>query len=95
MKQKLMGKSILTGLTLLSLSNPLIAEPYWLNIPGAYSKLDGQYLPPASYLKKSHEACNEAVLRYTQNNLVHYIGCDTRPLPNAINLTAGPHSKRP
>ncbi len=90
----MIGKIVFTGFILLSLSNPLIAESYWLNIPGAYSKLDGQYLPPASYPKSSHEACNEAILRYAKNNLVHYIGCDTRPLPNAINLTAGLQRKR-
>ena len=66
------------------------AESYWLNIPGAYSREDAQYLPAASYKKSSFEACQHALLRYAQTNLIHYIGCDTRPLSDAVNLKPQP-----
>ena len=81
-----MKKQVLTTYLAMILSNTVIAESYWLNIPGEYSKQDRQYMPAASYPKDSREECNEALLRYAQNNFIHYIGCDTFPLPDAVNL---------
>lgn len=62
------------------------SEVFWLNIPGAYSKLDEQYLPSISLPTASHDACSDAIVQYAKDNLVHYIGCDVKPLPDAINL---------
>lgn len=62
------------------------AQPYWLNIPSAYSKTDDQYMPSMSFPVKSHDSCSDAIVEYAKSNLVYYIGCDVKPLPDAVNL---------
>ncbi len=62
------------------------AQTYWLNIPGAYSMKDSQYEPSISLPTVSHEACAQAIVHYTRDNLVNFIGCDVLPLPDAANI---------
>jgi hypothetical protein len=62
------------------------AETYWLNIPASFSKVDEQYIPPMSFPVRSHDACSDAIVEYAKTNLVYYIGCDVKPLPDAVNL---------
>ena len=79
-----------SGLSVLMIhTDTASARTYWLNIPGAYSKVDEQYLPPVSYPTPNHNACSDAVMQYAKDNLVHYIGCDVMPLPDAVNLPPG------
>ncbi|MGD2118342.1 MAG: hypothetical protein PVG66_08295 [Chromatiales bacterium] len=84
-------KTLLTTGLLLALTNTIQAQTYWLNVPGAYSKEEQQYIPAISLPTASHDACSDAIVQYAQDNLVHYIGCDVKPLPNAVNL---PHGAR-
>ena len=81
---------LLASSLMLTLNNTATAQTYWLNIPGAYSKVDEQYLPPLSFPTPNHNACSDAVVQYAKDNLVHYIGCDVKPLPDAVNLPRGP-----
>lgn len=84
----------LPGIFALTLAGPVTAQTYWLNIPGAYSKVDEQYLPSMSFPTPNHNACSDAVVHYAKNNLVHYIGCDVKPLPDAVNLQHRPSPSR-
>ena len=67
-------------------SSTALAETYWLNIPGAYSKTDESNIPSMSFPMQSHDACADAIVEYAKANLVYYIGCDVKPLPDAVNL---------
>ena len=87
-------KSLLTASLLLAFASTLQAQTYWLNIPGAYSQEERQYLPPFSIPTASHDACSDAIVQYARDNLVHYIGCDVKPLPNAVNLPRGAYKSR-
>lgn len=62
------------------------AQTYWLNIPGAYNLKDSQYESSLSLPTVSHEACAQAIVQYTRDNLVNFIGCDVQPLPDAVNI---------
>jgi len=62
------------------------AQTFWLNIPAAYSKTDELYVPSMSFPVSSHDACSDAIVEYAKSNLVFYIGCDVKPLPDAVNL---------
>jgi len=77
--------STLLGLVL-GLVSTAYGQTYWLNIPGAYSKTDEQYLPSISLPTANHDACSDAIVQYAKDNLVHYIGCDVKPLPDAVNI---------
>jgi len=72
-------------ITLLAIST-IQAETYWLNIPGHYSKVDGQLVPSLSLPTPSHDKCSDAIIEYAKTNLVYYIGCDVKPLRDAVNL---------
>ena len=64
------------------------ANTYWLNIPGSYSAEEGRYMPSVSFPTSDHYACSDAIVQYAKDNLVNYIGCDVKPLPDAVNLPA-------
>lgn len=81
-------KLVVLSLLLAGLSASLQAQTYWLNIPGAYNKVDEQYHPSISIPTSGHDACSDAVVEYAKQNLVHYIGCDVKPLPDAKNINA-------
>ena len=63
------------------------AETWWLNIPSHYSPVTDKYVPSMSLLTFSYEQCREGIISYTSENFVNYIGCDVRPLRDAVNLS--------
>ena len=68
-------------------SDSLSAETYWLNMPASYSKKYSEYTPSVSLPTVDYEACLAAMTQYAQDNeMVDKIGCDIKPLPDAINL---------
>ena len=77
--------SLIAGLTF-GVMQLAQAQTYWLNIPGAYSMEDGLYEASISLPTVSHAACAQAIVQYTRDNLVNFIGCDVLPLPDAVNL---------
>ena len=80
-------KKFISILVLLWSSN-LLAEPaYWVNIPRHHSIIDGKIIPSVSWYTRSHEECSDAVVDYARDNLVNFISCSTRPLPDASNLS--------
>lgn len=81
-----MFKRILLTFLLSLLAATAVAETYWLNLPGAYSKTDEQHIPAMSFPMQSHDACSDAIVEYAKSNLVYYIGCDVKPLADAVNL---------
>ena len=83
-----MMKKMFMLVTGLLFSQIIHADVYWLNIPGSYSAYDEQYYPAVSFPTSSHEACSDAIVQYAKDNLVFYIGCDVKPLPDAVNLTS-------
>lgn len=81
MKKLTIAAVLFTGMTA-----PAFAQTYWLNIPGSFSAEEQRYLPSISLPTGNHNDCSEAIVQYAKDNLVHYVGCDVRPLPDAVNL---------
>ena len=81
-----MFKQFFLTLLLSLLVSTAAAQTFWLNIPGAYSKTDEQYVPAMSFPMQSHDSCSDAIVEYAKANLVYYIGCDVEPLTDAVNL---------
>ena len=80
--------STLLGLSL-GLVSTAFGQTYWLNIPGAYSKTEAQYMPSISLPTANQDSCADAIVEYAKDNLVYYISCDVHPLRDAANLKAG------
>lgn len=57
----------------------------WLNIPEHYDK-DGELMPSVSYPVSTWEKCSDAIVEYAKMEYVYYIGCDIRPLRDAVNI---------
>lgn len=69
------------------LSGPLMAEIYWLNMPGSFSEEYGEYTPSVSLPTIDHSACKEALRQYAKDNvMIDKISCDINPLSDAVNL---------
>ena len=57
------------------------AQPYFLNIPG-----DGDRLS-LSYYTTDQKQCQKALIEYAKHKEVYYIGCDVKPLRDAVNVS--------
>lgn len=79
-------KKLITLLAL-SISTNAFATSWWLNIPGHYSPITDEYVPPISWITTSQDSCSDAIVAYAKDNLVNYIGCDVKPLANAVNIS--------
>lgn len=55
------------------------AQTYWLNMVS-----DGQSM---SLPVASDSQCSEAVNQFVRSNLVNFVSCDVKPLPDAVNLS--------
>jgi len=54
------------------------AQTYWLNMVD-----NGQSM---SLPVSSEERCTEAVNQFVRSNLVNFVSCDVKPLPDAVNI---------
>jgi len=63
-----------------------VAMTWWLNIPGYCDPQMKECYPDLSIPTTTRDVCMDAIVEYAKEDYVFYIGCDIKPLPNAVNL---------
>jgi len=69
---------LLIGLLSFALTGTASAQTYWLNMV-----TDGESMSLAVATEKG---CTEAANQYVRSQIVNFVSCDVKPLPDAVNI---------